>query len=221
MHEHAELEGAEVGTIFRNDFWEARLDSGHGQRGAFRGSFGVQASAREFEAIGDEAFVPPTDNDAWAAFLFEEVGTGRWRGQLGLRHERQDSTALGQPDRSFNGTSAATPVVAGVVALMQSQYVAQGTSLPSPQQIKDRLQESAKHLATSNNGFDTASGFGRVNACQALQAGTCPAPTPPGGFGTGPGGKFPTWMIYSLAILGTGLMGWYVIRIAARKKPSE
>jgi subtilisin family serine protease len=122
---------------------------------------------------------------------------------------------------SFNGTSAASPVVAGVVALMQGQYMALGMPLPSSQQIKEQLQETAKHFATSSNGFDTVSGFGRVDACKALQAGSCPVPTPPGGFGTGPGTKFPTWMIYSLAILGTGLIGWYVARIAARKKPSE
>jgi subtilisin family serine protease len=121
---------------------------------------------------------------------------------------------------SFHGTSAATPIVAGVVALLQSQYVAQGLTFPSPQEIKDRLETTAKHFSTANNGFDTASGFGRVDACTALQAGTCPAVVGPGGGGGG-GGEFPKWLLYSLSIMGAGVLGWWVIRVASKRKPPD
>jgi iron complex outermembrane receptor protein len=144
-YEHSELEGAEVGTVFRNDFWEARLDSGHAPLGAFRGSFGVQVSAREFEAIGEEAFVPPTDNESWAVFLFEEVGSGPLRGQLGLRHERQDSTAVGRPDRSFSGTSASAGALWDVREQLQvAVTVSRSVKLPDPEE----LYADGPHIAT-------------------------------------------------------------------------
>ena len=103
-YEHAELEGGEVGNLFQNDAWAARVDGNHRELGPFRGSVEVQVARRKFAVVGEEAFVPPNDNDSWAAFLFEEAGSGRLRAHLGLRHERQDSSAEGQPARDFSAT---------------------------------------------------------------------------------------------------------------------
>ena len=57
---HVEMEGDEVGTTFSNSYLEGRIESGHdlGSRGT--GMVGFQYSNRDFEAIGEEAFVPPT-----------------------------------------------------------------------------------------------------------------------------------------------------------------
>jgi subtilisin family serine protease len=71
----------------------------------------------------------------------------------------------------FLGTSAATPIVAGVAALMQSQFLAQGLTPLSPQELKVRLQQTATDLAPA--GFDAFAGHGRVDACKALKEGTC------------------------------------------------
>ena len=143
-YEHAELEGAQVGTRFVNDAWEARLDSTHRPAGPFRGSFGIQASSRSFEAIGEEAFVPPTENDVLAAFLFEEIGEGPLRWQMGLRHESQDSSARGLPDRSFSATSASLGALwsgdGGSAALTVSRAV----KLPDPEE----LYADGPHIAT-------------------------------------------------------------------------
>jgi iron complex outermembrane receptor protein len=144
-YEHTELEGEEVGTRFLNDAWEGRLDAPHRQVGSFHGSVGLQLSQRSFEAIGEEAFVPPTDNDTWAAFVFEEVGTGSLRGQLGLRYDHQDSSATGQPDRSFSASSAS----AGLLWSPSETYsaaltLARAVKLPDP----EALYANGPHIAT-------------------------------------------------------------------------
>lgn len=62
---------------------------------------------------------------------------------------------------SFNGTSSATPIVAGVAALVLSK----DPNL-TPDQVRTRLQSTADDLGTG--GPDPQFGHGRVNACRAL-----------------------------------------------------
>lgn len=104
-YEHNELEGDEIGTRFTNDAWEGRLELVHRPWGAAAGSFGLQLGRRELEAVGAEAFLPPTTTDSWALFAFEEVGHGPWRLQLGARYEDQTVEAFGADPqaRSFSG----------------------------------------------------------------------------------------------------------------------
>jgi iron complex outermembrane receptor protein len=112
-YEHSELEGEAVGTVFNNDSWEGRLELPHSPLGPFTGSVGVQGFRRDFEAIGEEAFAPPTLTDGWAMFAFEEAARGPWRFQLGGRLETQEVRAEGDtPDeRDFTGFSGSAGVV--------------------------------------------------------------------------------------------------------------
>ncbi|HSM50095.1 MAG TPA: TonB-dependent receptor, partial [Thermoanaerobaculia bacterium] len=107
-YEHVELEGDEVGTRFRNDSWEGRLELPHRALGPFTGAIGMQAGRREFSAVGEESFTPPSVTDSWGLFAFEEAVTGPVRWQLGLRYERQEARAEapGAPERSLDGLSA-------------------------------------------------------------------------------------------------------------------
>lgn len=61
----------------------------------------------------------------------------------------------------MSGTSMATPVVTGVIALMLSL-----TPNLSPAQVKTRLEQTADDVGVP--GFDTATGRGRVNPFRAL-----------------------------------------------------
>ncbi|MCP5002561.1 MAG: S8 family serine peptidase, partial [Planctomycetes bacterium] len=65
---------------------------------------------------------------------------------------------------TFNGTSSATPFVAGAAALLLSQ----DPSL-TPTQVRDQLQDSADDLGPS--GFDNQFGHGRLNVDKALPGG--------------------------------------------------
>jgi iron complex outermembrane recepter protein len=144
-YEHAEIEGGELGTRFLNEAWEGRIDATHRQLGPFRGSIGVQLSNRQFEAIGEEAFVPPTDNDLRALFLFEEVGRGKLHWQFGVRHEQQSSGAEGQPDRDFSATSGSIGAVWNASdGLTAALTVSRSVKLPDPEE----LYAEGPHIAT-------------------------------------------------------------------------
>lgn len=112
-YEHVELEGDEIGTLFTNDSWEARVELVQQERGNLKGSLGVQLKARDLEAVGEEAFLPPTDTESLAVFTFQELTRGEMRYQFGLRYENQDVgvDAPGLPDRSFDGLSSSLGLV--------------------------------------------------------------------------------------------------------------
>ncbi|HEV8630753.1 MAG TPA: TonB-dependent receptor [Thermoanaerobaculia bacterium] len=106
-YNHAEIEGGELGTLFIDRGWEGRVEAVQQSFGNVNGSFGVQWKRRDFSAIGEESFVEPNHTDTWAGFLFEEIGSGSLRAQLGLRHESQDTKidSVELPDRTFGATS--------------------------------------------------------------------------------------------------------------------
>jgi iron complex outermembrane receptor protein len=112
-YEHTEFEGSEVGTVFNNKSNEGRVELRHKQLGPFLGSFGVQAFDRDFEAIGEEAFVQPTTTQGQALFGFEEIGRGPLTWELGARLEGQDveSSDAALRDRSFDTLSASAGLV--------------------------------------------------------------------------------------------------------------
>lgn len=121
---HRELEGGEVGTTFRNQGADVRLEATHravplgGLR--LQGAFGLQAEDAKFSALGEEAFVPTTRTRQLGVFLVESLALGEGRGlSLGLRQERVSVASQGDaPDaeearfgaaqtRHFNPRSAA------------------------------------------------------------------------------------------------------------------
>ncbi len=116
-YEHVELEGDEVGTRFRNEGFEGRLELLQRQAGALSGSLGLQVLSRDFEAIGAEAFVPPSETDAWALFVYEQLVRGPWTVQAGGRYESQDVSARvvdgagGSDERSFSAFSGSLGLI--------------------------------------------------------------------------------------------------------------
>ena len=72
-YEHSEIEpNGEVATLFENDAWEGRLELSHKPIASWQGVLGLQINDREFSAVGEEAFIPPTDTTSVGVFLFEE-----------------------------------------------------------------------------------------------------------------------------------------------------
>jgi iron complex outermembrane receptor protein len=90
-YEHTEFEGAEVGTVFVSDTLDGRLELTHHQRGAWRGVLGLQYRDRDFSALGEEAFVPPSVTETAGLFLLEEAQFDRWRLDVGARVEDIDT----------------------------------------------------------------------------------------------------------------------------------
>jgi iron complex outermembrane receptor protein len=148
-YDHAEIESTgAIGTQFLNTSWEGRLEAPHRQVGAFRGTFGFQVGKRDFEAIGEEGFVPPTVTKGGALFLYEEIGTGPVSFDVGARYEKADLSAGGEsslPDRSFSPFSAS----GGIVWKAGEGYVLTGTvsrAVRAP--TAEELYANGPHLAT-------------------------------------------------------------------------
>jgi iron complex outermembrane receptor protein len=147
-YDHAEIEdtGA-IGTQFFNDSWETRVEAAHRQMGRFHGAFGLQYASRDFKAVGDEAFVPPTTTHNAGIFGFEEIAAGKVSFEIGARYEHQNNTADDPilPDRSFNGVSGS----GAVVWRMPKDYrlaltVSRSERLPTAEE----LYANGPHLAT-------------------------------------------------------------------------
>lgn len=83
-----------------------------------------------------------------------------------------DGYAAGDYVANFNGTSSATPLVAGVASLLLAQ-----NPTWTPAQVRARLQQTADDLGPS--GFDNQFGHGRVNACKAVGGQPCDPPPGP------------------------------------------
>jgi iron complex outermembrane receptor protein len=142
---HDEIEGGEVSTAFKNDATDARLELTHEPLWGWHGVVGGQTQRRDFQAAGEEAYVPPTLTNNHAVFLLEEYTLDNWRYELGLRHEWQDIDATGAKDTSHNGTSFS----AGAVWTFAPEY-SLGLSLSRSQRLPtaEELYANGPHAAT-------------------------------------------------------------------------
>jgi iron complex outermembrane receptor protein len=87
-YKHAEIENGEIGTVFKNKSHEARVELIHQPIAGWRGGFSFHYKASDFEAIGDEAFTPPSKTDSFGIGVIEEQHFGDVLFQVGARIER-------------------------------------------------------------------------------------------------------------------------------------
>lgn len=151
-YEHVELEGAEVGTRFDNEAWEGRAELVHGPLGSIRGVVGVQASVRDFSAIGEEAFVPPSETARVGIFFVEEWAGERLRATVGARAQYQDIEVQATNDRPEDSRDdEAFSISAGLVysmtpTLSASAYLARSERIP----VAEELFSNGPHAATQS-----------------------------------------------------------------------
>lgn len=109
---HTEFEGEEIGTVFSGDTLDSRLELRHAAWGAWTGAFGGQYTDRDFEAVGEEAFVPPSNTETAALFWVETAEFGQLQLDTGLRYDdisvREDN---GGRKRDFSPFSASLGAV--------------------------------------------------------------------------------------------------------------
>ena len=87
---HTEFEGAEIGTIFETGGTDARIELKHAAIGGLVGAFGLQYRNIDFNAVGEEAYVPASDTTETSLFAFEEWAVSDdWVLQGSARVERQ------------------------------------------------------------------------------------------------------------------------------------
>ena len=117
-YEHVELEGTEVGTTFKNRGLEGSFEAVHAPVAGLNGVIGYQFSNTNFEALGEEAFVPNVNTQNQALYMYEERPI---QGENQLQHkitfggrfghtnvDAKDSTSFGVgQSNSFNPNSFA------------------------------------------------------------------------------------------------------------------
>jgi iron complex outermembrane receptor protein len=111
-YEHMELEGAETGTLFDVQGTDGRIELRHAKWGNLEGAFGVQYKRIDFDAIGDEAFVPASDTKRTSLFLFEELAVSDslvLQGSARLEDQSISGASLGESydDNAFGASIGA------------------------------------------------------------------------------------------------------------------
>ena len=101
-YRHTEFEGDEPATTFTNQVNEGRVLLTHAPLGGWHGAIGMQASNRDFAALGEESFVPPTRTRALGLFATGLREWGRLKLEFGARGDRETSTPENGTRRSFH-----------------------------------------------------------------------------------------------------------------------
>ncbi len=70
-YQHQEVDHGDVGTTFKNQGYEGRIESHLAKWGALDGIVGLQFANTTFSALGSEALVPETDTQSAAVFFLE------------------------------------------------------------------------------------------------------------------------------------------------------
>ena len=147
-YEHTELEGDEIGTVFTNEGYDIRVDALHQPWGEWQGAIGFEWSVSDFNAVGAEAFVPPTATDVLSLMIFEELETGPNIFQLGARMDHQSIDVKDGTRRDADGTGWATSF--GMVHTATEEWsVATSLSLTERLPISQELFADGPHIGTN------------------------------------------------------------------------
>jgi len=100
-YQHAEIAVADgaVGTRFLSKGGEGRLELVQRDRDGWQGAVGFQGLKRDFQALGDEAFVPPVKVDELGVFVLQRLDRDAWGLEGGARLDRRrlDADLGGRP----------------------------------------------------------------------------------------------------------------------------
>lgn len=161
-YEHSEIDAGIVGTTFKNRGLEGSFEAGHAKVGNLSGVFGYQFSNTNFEALGDEAFVPSVNTQNQSLYLYEELGINEHKITFGgrLGHSQVDSKdsanfGVGQ-NNSFNPNSFA---LGGLYKLNDNWSVTSNLSHNERAPSYFELYANGAHVATGqyevgNANFD-------------------------------------------------------------------
>ena len=91
--------------------WAARADLVQRTRDGWNGAIGVQALERNFEAIGEEAFVPTVKIEEQGLYTVQRYDRDRYGFEGGLRYDRRTLSAVplgetAEVERQFDNWSA-------------------------------------------------------------------------------------------------------------------
>ncbi|MCJ2184313.1 TonB-dependent receptor [Novosphingobium sp. 1949] len=106
-YHHFELEeDGEVGTAFYNKGMEGRLELAQTRHGAWSGVTGVQLFTRDFNVVGEEAFLPKNATSQVGLFTLQQLDYGALKLEAGARFEHSVLSARpeGEQDQFYSGS---------------------------------------------------------------------------------------------------------------------
>ena len=107
-YQHQELESSgTVGSVFKNNSWQSRLEITHEPVLGWHGVVGLQWREGDFSATGEESFIPKTNTRSAGVFVVEGFDRGDWTYELGLRLDQDQlkPDSVVASDKTFNSAS--------------------------------------------------------------------------------------------------------------------
>jgi iron complex outermembrane receptor protein len=142
---HVELEGSEVGTRYANEGIDSRIELKHRAIGSLEGAFGIQYKDIDFDAVGDEAFVPPSSSTQIGLFVFEEwAASDVLTFQGSARIEQQEVSSAGLPGYDDTAFGAS---VGAILGLTDAVSLSGNLSLTERHPNATELYADGAHLA--------------------------------------------------------------------------
>lgn len=148
--DYAHVEGGadpgDVGTRFANKGLEVRLEATQTKRGSWGGAIGGQYVRRDFEAIGEEAFVPPNLTEDIGLFTVQEIEVGPLRFEAGVRFDHRRITS---PTRSFDRSFSKMSGSLGAVWRVSEEWrVVGNVSTTARPPAAEELLANGPHVGT-------------------------------------------------------------------------
>ena len=167
---HTEFEGESIGTVFHNRSREARAELVHRPFAGWKGAFGLQGSKRDFDAVGEEAFVPASRSYDTGLFWIGKREFGNFSLDLGLRHDDNridvDNAATAAPDRHIHTTSGSAGL--GWKA-SEALHLSLGLDRAQRAPGAEELYSNGLHVATGSFEFGDAAL--KVETAQRIELG--------------------------------------------------
>lgn len=147
-YEHKEVEpSGEVGTLFENEAIEGRIEVVHLPAAGIRGAGGFQFSDRQYEASGEEAYVPPVDTRTYGLFYVGQREFEYFSLDGGVRYEHVGHDPQFGLNRSFDlgaiSVGLTAPFESGLTLALLADY---STRAPTVEE----LYSDGPHLATGS-----------------------------------------------------------------------
>jgi len=154
---HQEIEDGEIATTFKNRGLETSIEVGHVPIGRFSGVVGFQLQNSQFEALGDEAFVPGNSTKSKALYIYEELPLDIWKAEdlklsFGARTEHVEIESEGGArfgDASLADFNPYSAALGALYALNEQWSLATNLSHNERAPSYFELYANGPHLATA------------------------------------------------------------------------
>jgi len=160
-YQHQEIENGEVGTTFKNRGLEGSFEAGHASIGNMKGVLGVQFQNSNFEALGDEAFVPSVNTQSKALYIYEELPLDQLKLSFGgrIEHVALNAGAFKDDSAKNNSFNPASYAFGGLYTFNSNWSLASNLSHNERAPSYFELYANGAHLATGqyeigNPNFD-------------------------------------------------------------------